>query len=87
MFQVMNSKVVIAWKTYQIMLVTFVITHEDILAMHTAVVMPPTLGFLNRFTLRMIIGGERYVKVCQIGQYGLLPIRYYVIMLHNSKYV
>jgi hypothetical protein len=59
----MDGQIMLAIKAYQIMLIAFVITHEDILAMHTAIIFPPTLSLLNGFTLRMVVALKWYLMI------------------------
>ena len=65
----MYIQIVVAMVTYQIVLITLVITQEDILAMHTPIVLPPSLSLLNGLTLGVIIVGERYIMLTQVRQY------------------
>ena len=74
MFDVMNSEVVVAWEADEIVLVTFVVAHEDVLAMHAAVIVPPTFGFLDGLTFGVVVGGEGYVVLCEIAKHPLLAV-------------
>jgi hypothetical protein len=49
----MYIEFVIAVKADQIMFVAFMISEKQVLAMHTAVIFPPTLGFFNRLAFRV----------------------------------
>ena len=60
---IMDGEIVIARETDEVMLVHFMIAHEDVFAMNRAIVMPPPLGLLNRFSLRVIIRSERDMMV------------------------
>ena len=73
MLYIMDRQVVIAGKTDQIVLVAHVIPHEDIFAMDAAVVMPPSFGFFDCFSFRMVIDGEGDVVLFQVSQHFLLP--------------
>ena len=85
MLDVVNRQVIIARKAYQVMLIALMIAHEDILTMHTPVVMPPAFGFLYGFAFGVIVGCERDVMFVEIAQHFLLPIGYDIVMIHSLK--
>ena len=64
LLQVVDSQVMVAVKADEVVLRTLVVAHEDVLAMHTAVVLPPTLGLLDGLALGVVVAGERYVVFC-----------------------
>ena len=66
MLYVMNRQVFVARETDEVMLVALVIAHEDVLAMHRPVVMPPTLRLLDGLAFGVVIGREGDVMVLQI---------------------
>ena len=82
---VMNSQIVITGESDEIMLIALVIAHEYVLAMHTAVIMPPSLGLLDGLAFRVVIGRERYPVFLQIPQHLLLPLGYYLIFVHLAN--
>ena len=55
MLDIMYRQVIIAREAYQVMLIALMIAHEDILTMHTTIILPPTLCFLYGLAFRMII--------------------------------
>ena len=87
MFDVMNRQIVVARETDEVVLVTLVIAHEDVLAMHTPVVVPPPFGFLDGFAFRVIVRRERNPVFLQIPQNLLLPFRNYLVVIHISHVV
>ena len=72
LLQVVNSKVVIAMEANKIVLITFVITHEDILAMHAAIIFPPTLRLLDGLAFGMVVAGEWDMVFSEITEYFFL---------------
>ena len=79
MFDIMNRQIVVAREANEVMLVTLVIAHEDVLAMHTSIVVPPAFGFLNSLTFGVIVGRKGDVVFLQIAQHVLLPFGYDVV--------
>jgi hypothetical protein len=61
----MNIQVIVAMEAYQIMLVTLMVTQENVLTVYTAVILPPPLGFLYGLPLRMIIVNKSYMMLSQ----------------------
>ena len=66
MLKVMNIKVMVTMEANEIMFVSLMVTHENILAMNTSIIFPPTLGFLYGLSLGVIITRERYIVTSQI---------------------
>ena len=56
----------------KIVLITFVITHEDILAMHAAILSPPTLRFLDGLAFGMVVAGEWDLVCREVAEYFFL---------------
>ena len=54
----------VAVKADEVMLGTLVVAHEDILAMHTAIVLPPAFGLLDGLALGVVVAGVRDVVFC-----------------------
>ena len=63
LLEVVDSQVMVAVKTDEVMLCTLVVAHEDVLAMHTAVVLPPTLGLLDGLAFGMVVAFKRYLML------------------------
>ena len=82
MLDVMYRQIVVAREADQVVLVALVISHEDILAMHTPVVLPSPLGFLYRLAFGVIVGRERDPMLLQIPQHFLLPLGYNLVVFH-----
>lgn len=57
--QVVDVQIVVAIEADEIMLIAFVVAQEDIFAMHTAVILPPSLGFFDGFAFGVSITRER----------------------------
>ena len=74
MLDVVNRQIVVAGETDEVMLVALVVAHEDVLTMHTPVVVPPTLGFLDGLALGVIVSRERDVMFVQIAEDFFLPL-------------
>ena len=74
MLYIMDRQVFVARETDEVMPVALVIAHEDVLAMHRPVVMPPTLRLLDGLAFGVVIGREGDVMVLQIPQHFLLPL-------------
>ena len=66
LLQVVDSQVMVAVKADEVVLRTLVAAHEDILAMHAAIVLPPTLGLLDGLALRVVIAGVRDVVLSEV---------------------
>ena len=87
MLDIVNRQIVVTRKADQVMLVTLVIAHEDVLAMHTPVIVPPPLRLLDGLALRVIVGRKRNAVFVQIAQDALLSIGYYLVVFHISHFV
>ena len=68
----MDVKVMVAMEAYEVMAVTLMIAHEDILAMHASIIFPPSFGFFDGLSLWVIVTSERDVMFTQVCQYGFL---------------
>ena len=73
---VVNRQIVVAREANEVVLVALVIAHEDVLAMHASVVVPPTFCLLDGFAFGMIVGGERNVVFSEIAQDFFLAFGY-----------
>ena len=82
MLYVMYRQIVIAGETDEVMLVALVVAHEDVLAMHTPVVLPPPLRLLNGPALRMVVRRERYSVLLQVPKHFRLTFGYDVVSCH-----
>ena len=58
MLQVVDVQIVVAIEADEVMLITLVVAQEDVFAMHTTVILPPSLGFLDGFAFGMCIARE-----------------------------
>ena len=61
----MYVQVVVAVEAYQVVLVSLVVAHEDVLAVHAAVILPPALSFLDGLALGMVVAGEGDIVLLQ----------------------
>ena len=77
----MNVEVVVAVEAHEIMPVSLMVAEEQVLAVHTAVVLPPLLGLLDGFALGVVIASERNPMLLKIGEHRLLPLAYYCFLL------
>ena len=82
MLDVVNSQIIIAREANEVMLVALVVAHEDVLAMHAAVSVPPTFVFLDGFALGVIVGGEGNMVLAEIAKDALLTIGDNVVFFH-----
>ena len=64
--QVVDVKVMVAMEAYEVMAVTLMIAHEDILAMHASIIFPPSFGFFDGLSLWVIVTSERDVMFTQV---------------------
>ena len=64
LLQVVDSQVVLAVEADEVVLGTLVVAHEDVLAMHAAIILPPAFGLLDGLALGMVVAGERDVVFC-----------------------
>ena len=70
--KVMYVEVVVTMETDEIMLVAFMVAHEDVLAMYRAIVLPPALGFLDGLALGMFIASEGDAVLPEVVKYFVL---------------
>ena len=87
MLDIVNCQIIVTREANQVMLVTLVVAHEDVLAMHTPVVVPPPLRLLNRLAFRVIVGRKWDIVFVQIAQHAFLSIRYDLVVIHLSHVV
>ena len=66
LLQVVDSQVMVAVKADEVMLGTLVVAHEDILAMHTAIVLPPAFGLLDGLALGVVVAFKRYLMLSEV---------------------
>ena len=71
-FEVMDVEVVVAMETDEIVLVAFVVTHEDVFAMHRTVVPPPTFCLFDGLAFRVIVAGEGNVVLLEVIEHYVL---------------
>ena len=66
LFQIVDSQVMVAVKSDKVMLGTLVVAHEDILAMHAAILAPPAFGFFDSLAFGVVVALKGYLICCQI---------------------
>ena len=66
LLKVMDCQIMVAVKADEVVLRTLVVAHEDILAMYTAIVLPPTLGLLYGLAFGVVVAGERYLMLGEV---------------------
>ena len=71
LLQVVYVEVLVAVERYEVVLVALVVAHEDVLAVHRAVVAPPSLSLLYGLSFRMIVTCEWYAVFSQKTEYCL----------------
>lgn len=76
MLDVVDGEVVVAGEADEIVLVALVIAHENVLAMHAAVVVPPAFCLLDGFALGVVVGSEGDIVLLQVAEHFLLTRRY-----------
>ena len=59
--KVVDSEVMVAVETHEIVFVAFVIAEKQILAVYRTVVLPPSFRFFYGFSFGMVVDFERYV--------------------------
>jgi hypothetical protein len=74
--QVVDVQVVVAMEANQVVLIAFVVAHEDVLAVHRTIILPPSLSLLNGFALRVVVTSEGNVVLSQIGKDSFLSFRH-----------
>ena len=62
--QVVDCQVMVAVKADEVVLRTLVIAHEDVLAMHATIVLPPAFGLLDGLAFGVVVAGVRDVVFC-----------------------
>ena len=65
----MNVEVVVAMEGNKIVAIALMVAKEEVLAMDTAVVTPPSFSLLNGFSFGMIIDIERDIVRTKVIQY------------------
>jgi hypothetical protein len=60
----------------QVVLIAFVVAHEDVLAVHRTIILPPPLSLLNGFALRVVVTSEGNVVLSQVSEDSFLSFRH-----------
>jgi hypothetical protein len=68
----MDVKIMVAMVADEIMLITLMVAHEDILTMHTTIILPPTLCFLYGLAFWMVITLKRNIVLPKIREHDFL---------------
>ncbi len=76
LLEVVDSQVVVAIEADKVVLVALVVAHEDVLAMHTAVVVPPAFRLLDGLALGVIVARVRNMVPVQPGKHHFLTRRF-----------
>ena len=71
--KVVYVKIVVTVEAYEVVAVAFVVAEEKILAVHAAVIFPPTPGLFYGLPFGVVVVSERYVVFTQIIQYCFFP--------------
>lgn len=74
MLDVMDREIVVAREADEVVLVAFVVAHEDVFAMDGTIIVPPTFRLLDGLALGVIVGRERNVVFVQIAEDALLTV-------------
>ena len=69
LFEVVDVEVVVAMEADEIVFVPFMVAQEDVLAMHRAVVAPPSFRLFDGLPFRVVVALEAYVVGAQIGEH------------------
>ena len=69
-FKIVDCKIVVAIKAYEVVTISFMIAEKEILAVHAAIVKPPAASFFDGFAFGVIVVCERYVVFCEICEYS-----------------
>ena len=77
MFQVVYGEVVVAVEAYEIVAVALVVAEEEVLAVHAAVVFPPSSRLLDGLSLGVVVVGERDVVFSEICEYGFFSCHFF----------
>ena len=80
LLQIVDSQVMIAVKADEVMLRALVVAHEDILAMHAAIVLPPAFSLLDGLALGVVVARVWYVMRSQVIQHLFLSFHVCVKM-------
>ena len=72
--EVVDVEVVVAVEADEVVLVALVVAHEDVLAMHGAVVAPPSLCLFYGLALGMLIAGKRDVVFLKVPKHLFLSV-------------
>ena len=86
MFDIVNSQIIVARETDQVVLIALMIAHEDVLTMHTPIIFPPAFGFLDSLAFGVVVGRERNAILLQIAQHFLLPLGYNLVVSHMQSF-
>ena len=82
LLQIVDSQVVFAVKADEIMLRTLVIAHEDVLAVHTTIVFPPTFRLLDGFAFGVVVAREWNLMLVEVYDHALLAFGYWLFKCH-----
>ena len=66
LLQVVDSQVMVAVKADEVVLRTLVVAHEDVLAMHTAIILPPAFSLFNGLALGVVVAFKRYLMLSEV---------------------
>jgi hypothetical protein len=66
LLQVVDSQVVLAVEADEVVLGTLVVAHEDVLAMHAAIILPPAFGLLDGLALWVVVAFKRYLMLSEV---------------------
>jgi len=72
--QVVDVEVMVAMEADEVVLVALVVAHEDVLAVHGAVVLPPAFGLLDGLALGVLVAGEWDMVCLQVAEDRLGPL-------------
>ena len=85
MLDVMDCEIVVARETDEVVLVAFVVAHEDVFAMDGTIIVPPTFRLLDGLAFGVIVGRERNVVFVQIAEDALLTVGNLVVHVFRKK--
>ena len=74
MLEIMDVEIVVTMEAHEVMLIALVVTEENVLAMHRAIVFPPLFGLLNGLAFWMVIHFVVNVMLAEVGEYFFLSI-------------
>ena len=72
LLKVVDSQVVVAVEADEVVLIALVVAHEDVLAMHAAIVVPPAFCLLNGLALGVVVARVRNMVPVQPGKHQFL---------------